>query len=352
MEFGNIAFNVPPSMSLNKAETIKLLLSPKQAVEELEQILREEGAAGNIKDARIKIHDRMQAVLSGDGFQITPVTADTLPISRQEPTQWEWDVRAQRAGALKLNVVLNAIVDLDDGSGPRPYPIRTFSQTYIVEVPWQEGTVATFFKSNWQWLITTLIIPIGAWVWNRKRKKRRASWRAFMANPGSGIFISYRRDDSAGHVGRLHDALVSHFGADRVFMDIGSIGVGDDFVEAIEKAVVSCGALIVVIGKQWLSLVDKSGNRRLDNPQDFVHLEIAAALRRDVKIIPTLVQGAAMPGDDVLPSPLAKLARRNAIEISDSRWQFDVERLIETLEEVLSSEPAQPQPPLQDGGAE
>jgi hypothetical protein len=337
MELGNIAFNVPPSMNLQKAETVVLLLSPKQTAEELEQRLRDEGAVGDIKEARVKIHDRMQAVLSGDGFQITPVTADTLPVSRQEPTQWRWDVRAQRAGTLKLNVVLNAIVDVDDGSGPRPYPIRTFSQTYVVEVPWRGGTAAAFLRENWQWLWVALLAPAAAWLWARTRTKRRAAARrVFSAEQGSGIFISYRREDTAGHVGRLHDALAGHFGADRVFMDIDSIGYGDDFVEAIEKAVGSSAALVVVIGKQWLSTADKEGKRRIDNPEDFVHQEIAAALRRDVKIIPALVQSAAMPSAEVLPAPLAKLARRNAIEISDSRWQFDVERLIGVLEEELN----------------
>jgi hypothetical protein len=229
---------------------------------------------------------------------------------------------------------------MDDGSGPRPYPLRTFSQKYVVEVSWREGA-ATFFRNNWQWLWAALLIPGGALLWNRKRTKRRAAARrALPAGGGSRIFISYRREDAAGHVGRLHDDLADHFGADRVFMDIDSIGYGEDFVEAVEKAVASCAVLIAVIGKLWLDTADKRGNRRLDNPQDFVRLEIATALRRGVKVIPALVQGAAMPGEDVLPGPLAKLARRNAIEISDSRWQFDMERLIGALEEELDKESA------------
>jgi hypothetical protein len=336
MALGSIAFNVPPSMSLNQAETVKLLLRAEQASEELQKTLRDQGVVGDIRTATIRIHDRMQAVLLGDGFQISPVTADTLPISKQEPTQWEWDVRAQRYGTLKLNVVLNAIVDVNDGSGPRPYTIRTFSQTYIVQVPGYGGRVATFAKNNWPWLIATVAILVGGWLWNRKGKKRRTFWRAFPASEGSGIFISYRRDDSAGHVGRLHDGVAAHFGADRVFLDIGDIRHGEDFVKAIEKAVSSSVVLVVVIGRQWLSIVDKNGQRRLDNPHDFVRQEIAIALQRGIKIVPALVQGAAMPGEDALPPPLVELASRNAIEISDSRWQFDMDRLIETLEDELS----------------
>jgi hypothetical protein len=173
MEFGNIAFNVPPSMGLEKAERIELLLSLKQTEEELKGRLRDDGVIVNdIQAARVKISDKMQAGLSGDGFLITPITPDTLPVSKQETTQWQWDVRALRGGTLHLHVVLNAIVDLDDGTGAHPYPIRTFEHTYDVEVPWSEGAVATFLKSNWQWLWITLVAPAGAWVWNRKRKKR------------------------------------------------------------------------------------------------------------------------------------------------------------------------------------
>jgi hypothetical protein len=121
-----------------------------------------------------------------------------------------------------------------------------------------------------------------------------------------------------------------------------SIGIGDDFVETLEKAVDSSGVLVVVIGRQWLSASDKQGKRRLDNPQDFVRLEVESALKRGVKVIPALVQDAEMPGEDALPAPLAKLARRNAIEISDSRWVFDVERLIDAIEEALANEPSKP----------
>lgn len=353
MELGQIAFNVPPSMSLEKAETVVLLLSPTQTVKQLEDTLRDEGAVGDLKNAKIKIHDRMQAELSGDGFLITRVTADTLPVSQQQTTEWRWDVRAVRAGTLKLNLVLNAIVDVDDGSGPRPYPIRTFSHTYLVKVSWRDGATS-FFRESWPWLLFILAAPAPAWLWFRNKRRRRAARRVFSPGTEPGIFISYRREDTAGYVGRLYDDLSEHFGADRVFMDIGSIGYGEDFVAAMEKAIGSSAVFIVVIGKQWLSMKDEQGERRIDNPRDFVRQEVEIALRLGVKIIPVLVQGAKMPGEDALPAPLAKLARRNAIEFSDNRWQFDVAQLIEALEEELSKEPARPQPqgPASDRAAE
>ena len=152
------------------------------------------------------------------------------------------------------------------------------------------------------------------------------------------IFISYRRDDSAGYAGRLYDRLVNHFGADRVFMDVAGIEPGVDFVEAIEKAVGSCSAFIVLIGRQWLAVTDAKGHRRLDDPSDFVRLEVFTALQRNIRVIPVLVQGATMPLTQDIPEALAKLARRNALEISDVRWDYDVGRLIETLDRVFTQQ--------------
>src|SRR6266545_1762647 len=150
----------------------------------------------------------------------------------------------------------------------------------------------------------------------------------------ANIFINYRREDSAGHAGRLFDRLSSHFPG-RVFMDIDTIEPGVDFVEVIENAVGSCEVLIVVIGREWLRLKDAAGRRRLDDPQDFVRLEVAMALERDIRVVPVLVEDAPMPRTEDLPPDLAKLARRNAIELSDARWTFDADRLIQTIESVL-----------------
>src|SRR6185503_5388430 len=149
----------------------------------------------------------------------------------------------------------------------------------------------------------------------------------------SGIFISYRRDDSSGHAGRLHDRLVEHFGRDRIFMDIDTIEPGEDFVTVIENAVGSCEILIAVIGQSWLSA---TGTGRLDNPNNFVRLEIATALRRDIRVIPVLVQRASMPKPEDLPDDLDKLTRRNAVELTDQRWQTDVDQLIDVMERVLA----------------
>ena len=154
-----------------------------------------------------------------------------------------------------------------------------------------------------------------------------------------GIFISYRREDTAGHAGRIFDRLREKFGRDRVFMDVAGIEPGVDFVEAIDQAVGSCDVLLVIIGKKWLTCADASGNRRLDDPKDFIRLETATALRRDIRVIPVLVQDADMPGESDLPDDLKKLARRQATEISDTHWDSDTEQLIETLVKLLPEEP-------------
>ncbi|HKC92770.1 MAG TPA: toll/interleukin-1 receptor domain-containing protein [Nitrospira sp.] len=156
----------------------------------------------------------------------------------------------------------------------------------------------------------------------------------------SGIFICYRREDSAGHVGRLRDRLITRFGRRQVFEDIDSIKPGEDFTQAIKDAMTSCDVVLVVIGKQWLTGFDAKGSsaavskptRRLDNPRDFVRQEIAAALTSKRRVIPVLVQGTTMPNQEDLPENLQGLALHNAIEISDGRWDYDVDRLAEAIQ--------------------
>jgi len=160
----------------------------------------------------------------------------------------------------------------------------------------------------------------------------------------SRIFISYRRDDSAGYAGRLYDRFTQHFGPEQIFMDIDTIEPGLDFVEVIEEAVGSCDVLIALIGRQWLTITDDTGQRRLDNPEDFVRLEIKTALERNIRVIPALIRGASMPRSRDLPNDLKKLSRRNAIAISD-RFHPEVDRLIKVVEKVLSTPVPAPSKP-------
>ena len=156
------------------------------------------------------------------------------------------------------------------------------------------------------------------------------------------FFISYRRDDSAPYAGRLYDHLAARFGAECLFMDIDTIRPGDDFVQAISDRVASCDVLIALIGKQWLNITDADGRRRLDNPNDFVRIEISSALARNVRVIPALVDGARMPSSHDLPDDLAPLSRRNAIEITNTMFRQSMARLIQVIEETIGIGPPPP----------
>ena len=150
------------------------------------------------------------------------------------------------------------------------------------------------------------------------------------------IFISYRREDTEGYAGRIFDHLSKHFGADRVFMDVDSIALGDNFVDVIEEAVSSASVFIALIGNQWMSAKDADGNLRLKDPNDFVRLEVASALRKkDTRVIPLLVHSATMPNASALPEDLAPLTYRNALNISHARFLADVERLTEEIDQYF-----------------
>jgi len=151
----------------------------------------------------------------------------------------------------------------------------------------------------------------------------------------SGIFICYRRQDTIAYAGRLYDRLVTHFGLGRVFMDINRLEPGTDFVKGLKQAVASCSVLIAVIGKQWLTAKDERGWSRLDDPEDFVRLEIAAALEHNLRVIPLLVAGGQMPLSREMPAALKKLTQRQALEIRDTSFHPDISRLINTLEKAI-----------------
>ena len=149
------------------------------------------------------------------------------------------------------------------------------------------------------------------------------------------IFVNYRRNDSEGEAGRLFDDLTSHFGHDCVFMDVAAIEPGRDFRKAIDQSVASCSVLVALIGRDWLGTTDAAGNRRLENANDFVRIELASALRRDIPVIPVLVRGAKMPSADQLPDDLKELHYRNAVELTHARWKSDVQFLIRALRPYL-----------------
>lgn len=148
------------------------------------------------------------------------------------------------------------------------------------------------------------------------------------------IFVCYRRADARGDAGRLADSLDEHFERSQIFRDVESLEGGTNYKTAIDQAIAHCTALLAVIGPRWLSVSGADGSRRLDDPDDFITLEIGAALANGVTVIPVLVGGARMPSEDELPARLKPLAAHQAVEISDSRWEYDVARLVRRLESL------------------
>lgn len=146
------------------------------------------------------------------------------------------------------------------------------------------------------------------------------------------IFVSYRRDDSLDQTSRIYDRLVTAFGPDNILRDIDAIPIGYDFRRHIERMVSTCEVCIAVIGNRWLTVTDSSGARRLDDPMDYVRLEIEAALKRDVRVVPLLTGGASMPSPQDLPESLRELAFRNGMPVRpDPDFHRDVDRLVAQL---------------------
>jgi len=152
-----------------------------------------------------------------------------------------------------------------------------------------------------------------------------------------GIFISYRRQDSQGFAGRLGEGLAERFGDAKVFRDV-EIRPGDDYTVALREAVAACDVLLAVISRGWLHARNLAGARRLNQPDDWVRIEIETALDRGVRVIPVLVGGAEMPPADLLPTSLAPLASRQAFVLADRRdgqWVEDMDRLGALLTEAV-----------------
>jgi hypothetical protein len=153
---------------------------------------------------------------------------------------------------------------------------------------------------------------------------------------GGNIFINYRRGDDPGFTQALYGRLEQAFAPERLFMDIDNIAPGLDFVAVLNEQVARCDVLIAVIGQDWLSASDETGQRRLDNPDDFVRIEIESALSQKKRVIPVLVNDAKMPRAADLPEPLRPFVRCNAVRLTHERFRADVAGLIKSLEQVLA----------------
>ncbi|MFK7744194.1 MAG: toll/interleukin-1 receptor domain-containing protein [Roseobacter sp.] len=156
------------------------------------------------------------------------------------------------------------------------------------------------------------------------------------------IFVSYRRDDCRHAAGRLVDHLEREFGTEKLFLDVDSIELGLDFTKVLEQQVAQCDVMLVLMGRDWISIAGPEGHRRLDDPNDFVRIEIEAALKRDIRVIPVLVDGAELPQAKDLPVSISQLSRRQATRISHESFTSDAVTLTEALAEIVedTSKPA------------
>lgn len=150
------------------------------------------------------------------------------------------------------------------------------------------------------------------------------------------IFICYRRDDSAAVAGRIYDRLSQKFGKSAIFKDVDSIPLGVNFRNHLDSVVKQCDVVLVLVGDKWLDDAKGIEKRRINNPRDFVRIEVESALRRDIPVIPLLIENAEMPSEDDLPSELKEFAYRNGMSIRhDPYFHRDMDRLIESLESVF-----------------
>jgi len=147
----------------------------------------------------------------------------------------------------------------------------------------------------------------------------------FLKNKKQGrIFICYRRSDSQGYAGRLSDSLEAYFGGNRVFRDVEDIEGGAEFAKDIKTQISTADAIIILIGPSWLSTTDNDGNRRIDNPKDWVVKEIVMAFEQGVRVFPVLIEGTEFPRKEELPEKLFPILNYNAITVSDKNWEADV----------------------------
>lgn len=278
----------------------------------------------------VPVHEFMGAELLGvdrHNFRIDAVPADgQLNIQPDTINRWRWSIRPlgeQALGVNRLEVQIYLPLRRSDGTAFRqetnllPFEIEVLGDGAANPTDEDDG------GSGWLMIVGGIaglgVLGAGGYWWLQHRRK---SLR---------IFISYRRADSQGSAGRLYDRLARTFGKGLVFRDVEEIEYGEDFVHAIDQAVGACEVLIAVIGNQWLTAEDKEGRRRIDNPHDFVRLEIATALRRGIRVIPALVDDARMPSEADLPADLQELHRRNAIAVRNDSFDDDVERLVRSL---------------------
>lgn len=276
----------------------------------------------------VEVREYMGARLGGvdsDNFEIDSVPPNGLRRINPSPqvvNWWKWNIRPKSVGTHRLEVVIYIPIT---GRNGEQLEHETNLIPFTIEVtPDGAATLKTGDSDSNTGLFALigLVLIAGVGLAGYTLTKRR---------PRHKIFISYRRADSQGFTGRIYDRLAAKFGGRNVFMDVEAIEYGENFVHAIDEAVGNCDVLIAVIGREWLNLKNTGGLRRLDDPEDYVRLEIVTALKKGVRVIPALVDNAEMPMQNDLPNELRELSLLNAISLRNDSFDYDIQRLIDAL---------------------
>ena len=332
----SIAYNAPSEMQLDETVTIELLLNPRLSEAELKKQITEPGDVQASADVEITPQMKAELIAADpEALSIAPLHDDPIQvISGTETTKWSWFVTAKKEGTQKLSLVIYRLVKYEGKEDWRV--VETYKGDILIRV-----TLLNRIRAmNWGWIVAPVValLAIAAvWRWYAQRKPERDFRTTAPVRELSGhIFISYRRSDSADIVGRIYDRLVQEFGRAAIFKDVDSIPLGIDFKGYLDRTISECSVLLTIIGDHWLDASDADGKRRLEDPNDFVRIEIESALEQGIAVIPLLVRGAQMPEEENLPAGLKKLIYRNGISIRpDPDFHRDMDRLISALKSYL-----------------
>ena len=325
----NIIYNPPKKMTVGTPERIEVRISNKQISQEVfEEGLKGEG---EIQSQTIKTGGFMSVQLccgdsdDDEAFDITPLNSIKQRVGFSDFTHWAFKVIPRKGGEQDLELMVS-IIDYDNfGNELPPYSIPVMTEIINIDVdPVVE--LKTILKQHWYWLALLILIPVLVVYVTRTLKGKKTK----SVSGNESVFLSYRRNDSSGYTLAVYQKLKGQLGVDKVFMDMDDIPHGVDFSEHLDKVLSNASTVLVMIGDSWLNATNASG-RRLDNPGDFVRMEIATALERDIRVIPVLLNGAEMPTAQELPKVLQGLSRRNAIRIYDDQFEASIERLVESI---------------------
>jgi len=335
----SIAYNVPEAVALNHTVTIELLLNPSASPTQLAGQIT---ATGEVVTALVEITPMMKAVLipqNAEALAIQPIHADAVQlVGNVDTTRWAWLVSGKKSGAQKLILVLYRLIKFEGQEYWREV------QSYQAEINVEVSFGQRLQSLGWVWAAGAFFVMLlMAVLWRgyeqRRKYAKRTETPTHKGRVGT-IFISYRRADIADITGRIYDRLVDEYGRASIFKDVDSIPLGTDFNEYLKRQISECSFLLAVIGDRWLDASDDTGKRRLDDPQDFVRVEIQSALEQGIPVIPLLVRGAKMPAEEDLPASLRKLVYKNGIPVRpDPDFHRDIDRLISALDEYIDPTP-------------